>query len=203
VLRQYFTEAELKEKGIEFCRNEVVRSRRIGAETARSMMAPQIEALSQQVQQQQQRADNAHKLALFAVLDNTKDIATWRTVDKDPQFVAWLASVEPLSGESYETLLFRGAKKPDIEQAAQSVAAVYRSYLSTLPKHQARPAPASRQLPVGRPAAAMPTNTRPDIITPARMKELNEEFRRTRDPKRRDEIQLELTRAQAEGRLGR
>lgn len=192
-LSKYFTAEELTLRGVEACRNDIIRARRLAAEQTAQVQDEFRRTREDAVKQ----TGNQRRLALFQLLDNNPDISGWRKVDTDPLFLNWAAQPEPITGHTYAALLHEGAGNPDLEAAARACAEIYKRFIATQKKPAVQRQPTGRVLPNGRPPAAPPQPVAPDLMTPEKMHALTAEFKQSRDPKRRLEIQSTLRDAQA------
>ena len=193
ILPSYFSADEIATRGVESCRNEIIRLRRLAAEQTSSVR----DEVKRTKEEATRNTADARRLALFQLLDNNSEIPNWRTVDKDPAFLGWVTQSEPITGRTYAELLHEGAANADLSVASRACAEIYKRYIATTKRPAAPRQPTGRVLPNGRPPAAPPQQSAPDMMTPEKMQGLLSEFKRTRDPERRLEIQKTLREAQA------
>lgn len=76
---------------------------------AAAKFQPEIEALRNEIAQlrggqQQMTVDTAHE-RVHAGLDRDPELANWRQINSDPEFISWLNQVDPFSGAARVALL--------------------------------------------------------------------------------------------------
>lgn len=186
-IKDWFTPQEIADLGEAQCAATLRIAAKMGATTREQMeqrVSAQVAQLNSQLAQHDQQAQKNQRLALFQRLDNTPDIKDWRQWEKDPGFEPFLASVHPVAGETYGTLLNRHANAQDLEVAAQRCAEIYRSYAAMLAPPKPAPGPKTRVLPVGRPPASLPTELPGEQIVTRAM--VVEHGRKARDARYRN-----------------
>lgn len=200
-LAAYFTPEQRRVMGDDQCRAMITVSRREASVVARREITSRVQPLESQMRQTANNGAQSRKLAIFSALDNNPDVKDWRQIEASPDFEPWLLETEPMSQKTYREVLHAAFKLTSIEQAAAGCAAVYRAFKLTHAKPTA-PRPKTAIPPSRQPAAIQP-QVSPELLTVQRMKELTNEFKASRDPKRRQEIQELLDRHRRAGTISR
>jgi len=200
-LAAYFTPEQRRVMGDDQCRAIITISRREAAQVARREVTSRVQPLETQIRQSGTTAAQSRKLSIFSALDNNPDVKDWRQLEASPDFEAWLLETEPMSQKTYREVLHAAFRLPSIEQAAHGCAAVYRAFKLSHAKPTA-PRPKTA-IPPSRQPAAVQTQVSPEFLTVKRMQELTQEFKASRDPKRRAEIQEILDRHRKAGTISR
>ena len=200
-LKAYFTDEQRRVMGDDQCRAMISVARQEGARVARREVTNRVQPLETQMRQTATTGAQSRKLAIFSALDNTADVKDWRQLEASPDFEAWLLETEPMSQKTYREVLHSAFKLSSIDQAATGCAAVYRAFKLTRVKPSV-PRPKTA-IPPSRQPAAVQTQVSPEFLTVARMKELTNEFKLSRDPKRRQEIQEIIDRHRRAGTISR
>lgn len=108
------------------------------ASNATATLTPKLETIEGQVQQSSQRqATNS----VYSKLDH--DVQDWREVNKSPEFLDWLATLDPYAGDYRKNLLAKAFENGD----ADRVVAFFKGYKAerqaVTPTPQPTPAPAA------------------------------------------------------------
>jgi len=137
---------------------------------AQESVLPAVERRLQPVQQQVEKATSdaantaqeQNRLAherLLATLD--REFAEWRTLNRDPQFLEWLAQPDPYSGAARQELLSQAYERFD----APRIVAFFKGYRN---EHAVVTPPASAAAPA--PAQAASQRTLDDFVSPGQPK---------------------------------
>ncbi len=144
-LTEYFTAKQIEEYGEEHLRTVLKGNVKAALKTIQPELQSELEQMRAEIESLRGSASQSREQAFWAQLDSA--MPDWQSQQADPEFQAWLADNDPVSGRTRDSFVKDAQKSLD----AKRVVAIFKSYQATTQPTQA-PQQASRPSapPVGK-----------------------------------------------------
>ena len=126
------------------------------ATNAAANLTPKIHEIQGQIQQSSQRQA---KNSVYSKLDH--DVQDWREINKSPEFLDWLATLDPYAGDYRKNLLAQAFENGD----ADRVVAFFKGYKAE--RQAVTPTSTSTPAPAAEPASQQPQVSLEQLAGPA------------------------------------
>lgn len=144
-LTEYFTAKQIEEYGEEHLRTVLKGNVKAALKTIQPELQSELEQMRAEIESMRGSASQQREQKFWDDLDS--GVEDWRSIQQDPDFLNWLAALDPVSGRTRDSFVKEAQKSLD----AKRVVAIFKSYQDTTKPAQA-PQQASRPSapPVGK-----------------------------------------------------